>query len=118
MSLRITGAVLVTGLALAVPMVTVPSVAQAGTEPPPCTKKAIKAAIKKKIDAPISIDTKLCKNYWAAGAFTVAGEDSGAYLLEDYAGAWKMVGTKKRAKLCRPSNTTLPGKIKKRACVS
>lgn len=112
-------AAVMAGMALVLPLAaTAP--AQAGTKPPPCTKKAVKKALK--ADMPgesIKLDGKpVCQNYWAAGAFTIDDMDDAAYLLQDNGGKWQVVGSKKEAKLCKPSNTTLPKKIKKRACVS
>ncbi len=105
-------------LALALPVAAVTTTAHAGTAPPPCTNKAIKKAIKKSEGASISINNKKCKDYWAAADYTVEGEFDAASLLEDNGGAWKVVGSKREAKLCKNSNKTVPNKIKKMACVS
>jgi hypothetical protein len=109
----------IAGVALALPMTAVSTSAQAGTAPPPCTKKAIKKAINKAGDGQVSsIDTKKCKDYWAAGAYTVDNMDEASYLLEDNGGKWKVVGNKRRTKLCNPNNDTLPKSIQNRGCVS
>ena len=44
--------------------------------------------------------------------------EGAAYLLQDNGGKWKLVGPNKEAKLCKPSNKTLPNKVKNAACVS
>jgi len=112
-------AALVAGVALALPVAAVTTSANAGTAPPPCKNKPIKKAIEKaNPNITVKIDTKHCKDYWAAGAYTMDDMDEGAYLLEDNGGKWKAVGARKYGRLCEPNNTTLPKKIKKYACVS
>lgn len=109
----------VAGLALALPVAAVVPSASAGTAPPPCKNRAIKKAIKPVVgDVVVTVVSKHCKDYWASGDFSIEGEDPGSYLLEDNGGAWQWVSNKRRAKLCKPSNTTLPKKVKKYACVS
>ena len=115
-------AVLLAGAALVLPMAAISSPASAGTEPPPCTKKAIKKAVQKAQDGATvtSINSKKCsKNgYYAAGAYTLDNEDEAAYLVMDNGGKWEAVKDARIAKLCKPNNKTLPMRIKSRACVS
>jgi hypothetical protein len=108
---------LVAGVALAMPLAAVSATASAGTAPPPCKNKAISQAVEKSLDGPITLDGKRCKNYWAAAQFVIDGEGAAA-MLEDNGGVWKVVGSKREAKYCKPSNKTVPNKIKNYACVS
>lgn len=112
-------AALVAATALAVPLAAVTTTsANAGTAPPPCTNKAIKKAVKKSVGEPITLNGKKCKNYWAAAQYTINGMDDAASMLEDNGGVWKVVGPKREARYCKPSNKTVPNKIKTMACVS
>ncbi len=119
MKLTSKGAAILAGVALALPMAAVSTSAQAGTEPPPCTKKAVKKALMKAGADPTSINGKpTCKNYWAAASYTESGMDDAAAMFEDNGGKWKVVGPNKEAKYCKASNKTVPNKVKKAACVS
>lgn len=109
---------MVAGVALILPMVASAPSVHAGTEPPPCTKKAIKKAISKTGENVTSINSKVCVLYYAAGSYTIDRMDDAAYLLTDVSGKWKVVGSGKTAKLCQPSNTTLDPRVKAAACVS
>lgn len=109
---------LVAGVALVLPMVAMAPSAHAGTEPPPCTKKAIKKAISKTGVNVTSVNIKVCVMYYAGGSYTIDRMDDAAYLLTDVSGKWKVVGNGKTAKLCQPGNTTLDPKVKAAACVS
>lgn len=119
--MRITSKVattLVAGVALVLPMLAIAPTAHAGTGPPPCTKKAIKRAIANTGVNVTSINSKVCVMYYAAGSYTIDRMDDAAYLLTDVSGKWKVVGSRKTAKLCQPSDTTLDSRVKAAACVS
>jgi hypothetical protein len=110
-------AAVVAGIALALPVGAV-GAAQADTAAP-CTKQAVKKAVKKSEPSATSIriDSRpTCVYYWAAGSYIVDEEDEAAYLLKARNGQWKRVGVKREAKLCTGSK--LPKRIMKRACVS
>ncbi len=109
---------LVAGVALALPVAAVSTSANAGTAPPPCKNKPISKAVQKSVGEPITLNGKRCKNYWAAAQYTIDGMDDAASMLEDNGGVWKVVGPKREAKYCKPSNKTVPNKIKNYACVS
>ena len=107
------------GIALAAPVAAVTTSAHAGTAPPPCTKKAVKKALVKSGVEPTSINGKpTCKKYWAAASYTDGGMDDAAAMFEDNGGKWKVVGPKREARYCKPSNKTVPNKVKRAACVS
>ena len=105
-------------LSLAMPVAAVTTSANAGTAPPPCKNRPLKKAVKQAYGTTIKINDKFCKNYWAAADYTVQGEDDAASMFEDNGGMWKVVGAKREARLCKPSNKTVPNKVKKMDCVS
>lgn len=104
--------------ALAMPVAAISTSANAGTAPPPCKNRPLKKAVKEASGLTIAINAKKCVNYWAAASYTVQGEDDAASLFEANGGMWQVVGAKREAKLCKPSNKTVPNKVKKMACVS
>lgn len=96
--------------------------AQAMTKKPPCTKKAAKkAVVKSGVDVTWIGKPKCGKKNgkrWAAVSFTIDDMDDAAALLRKKKKRWKVVKTKREAKLCSPGNNVLPKKVKKYACVS
>ena len=110
------------GVALVLSTMTVGATAQAKTASPPCTKKAAKSAVVKSGVIVTWISKPTCKKKngkrWAAVSFTIDDMDDAAALLRAKGKKWKVVGAKREAKLCSPSNNKLPKKVKKRACVS
>ena len=104
--------------ALAMPVAAVSTSANAGTAPPPCKNRPLKKAIKQANGTTVKITGKACVDYWAAAQYDVQGEFDAASMFEANGGAWKVVGAKREAKLCKPSNKTVPNKVKKMACVS
>lgn len=57
----------------------------------PCTKKALRPALRAAADAPVTIQSFACKNGWASGAQTVGrGADAfdAAFLARDKNGRW------------------------------
>lgn len=106
------------GTALALPTAGLVTSAQAGTAPPPCKNRPLKKAVKQAEGITIKINDKVCVMYWAAAQYTVQGEDDAASMFEDNGGVWKVVSGRREARLCKPSNKTVPNKVKKMACVS
>ena len=97
--------------------------ATAGTKPPPCTKAAVKRALRALTatlppDATISAFTKVCQGYWAGGGYEFTTPDGGggssSYLLQASGGRWKLVPYKKHVSMC--SKGSVPKKVRKRAC--
>jgi hypothetical protein len=99
------------------------STATAGTKPPPCTKAAVKKALKALTptlppDAQIVAFTKMCKGYWAGGGYEFktpdGGSGSSSYLLQASGGNWKLVPFSKKVDLC--DKGALPKKLSARIC--
>lgn len=110
---------LVTGGVLALP-----TAVSAGTKPPPCSTKAVKAGLKAMLPtlpdgARLTQVSKVCARYWAGGGFVFTtpdgGSGSGAYLLRASGGKWKYVSFEKNRTLCDQGK--VPAKVAAKACL-
>lgn len=109
--------------ALALPLAAVTISANGATATAACRKSPLKKAVERANGTTVRITDKVCVNGWAAATWDPRGEYAGASMLErapDQGGIdrWRVVGPRREARLCRPSDRTAPDRVKRMACVS